>query len=323
MTIETSILILTKNEEKNIGKCIESILSSNYPGNKYEIILVDSNSEDRTIEIAKNYGIKIYKLSRGSIGTALNIVLEKSNGIYCFKVDGDSIVPPDFIKDAIEILKKERNTAAVTGKRIENNKNNLVGQMYAMRFAKDKFGYISTLGGNFIFNKNIVKRTINKFPDSHCAEERLMCMKLNTHGYKTKRIGTISMIHDSSGENISLLNFIKKNIWYAYENYVLFKHLTNKERIKYADPHFFLLLIIAFSISLSLYFKDILFLLVIALIYIAVCVKFFSKRVYFGTKIAIITAFIDSFLFYIRSLALLYYLLKPSKTEYLKVEEVT
>ncbi len=53
--ISLSVLILTKNEEKNIKRAIKSVLSI-----ADEIIVLDSGSTDKTVEIAKNLGAKVY-----------------------------------------------------------------------------------------------------------------------------------------------------------------------------------------------------------------------------------------------------------------------
>ena len=49
-----SILILTRNEENNISTCLESVKSLN------DVVVLDSMSEDGTIEIARRYGVRIY-----------------------------------------------------------------------------------------------------------------------------------------------------------------------------------------------------------------------------------------------------------------------
>lgn len=50
-----SIIVTTKNEEKNIKNCLRSILQQAYHGDKIEMIVVDNNSTDRTREIARRY----------------------------------------------------------------------------------------------------------------------------------------------------------------------------------------------------------------------------------------------------------------------------
>lgn len=58
--IKVSVILTTKNEEKNIASCLESIKNQNYPSDKIEIIIVDNDSIDRTKKIALRYTDKVY-----------------------------------------------------------------------------------------------------------------------------------------------------------------------------------------------------------------------------------------------------------------------
>jgi len=53
-----SVIITTKNEEKNIADCLESIKAQIYPQDKIEIIVVDNNYTDRTKENTRRYSVK-------------------------------------------------------------------------------------------------------------------------------------------------------------------------------------------------------------------------------------------------------------------------
>lgn len=59
--VECSISILTKNEEANIGACLEAVFSQRGVG-EFEIILVDSGSTDATLSIARGYPIRIEQI---------------------------------------------------------------------------------------------------------------------------------------------------------------------------------------------------------------------------------------------------------------------
>ena len=50
-----SVVIATKNEEKNIENCIKSILDQDFSKENIEIIVVDNNSQDQVLSIAKKY----------------------------------------------------------------------------------------------------------------------------------------------------------------------------------------------------------------------------------------------------------------------------
>src|SRR5581483_3146453 len=56
-----SILILSKNEEANIAACLDAVYSQK-PAVPYEVIVVDSGSTDRTVEIASRYPVRLEQI---------------------------------------------------------------------------------------------------------------------------------------------------------------------------------------------------------------------------------------------------------------------
>lgn len=79
---ETSIIIRTYNEEKHLGNLLRAISEQSYKD--YEVIVVDSSSRDRTVEIAEQFGAKVISIeSRDfTFGYALNVGCEASRGKY-------------------------------------------------------------------------------------------------------------------------------------------------------------------------------------------------------------------------------------------------
>ena len=63
--IEISVLVLTKNEARNVGACLEAIFSQQTSA-EFEVIVVDSGSSDETLEIARQYPAKIYEIPVGT-----------------------------------------------------------------------------------------------------------------------------------------------------------------------------------------------------------------------------------------------------------------
>lgn len=84
-----SLIICGYNEEENIEECIESCLALNYPKSLYEVIYVDNNSKDRSLELAKKYPIKTFIESTQGLSEARNRGIKNASGqILCF-LDAD------------------------------------------------------------------------------------------------------------------------------------------------------------------------------------------------------------------------------------------
>lgn len=115
MTILVSVVIPAYNEEKIIGKCLESLKNQDFPKNKYEIIVVDNNSTDKTAEIAKKYGVKVVKENKRGIAFARQKGLISSKGKIVCQTDADTILPKYWLKRVYAIFKTDRKIVGVGG----------------------------------------------------------------------------------------------------------------------------------------------------------------------------------------------------------------
>ncbi len=93
--VQISVIIPTYNEEENLSACLLALKSSDF--SDYEILIVDGNSKDRTIEIAKKHGCRVYKRKRSGIGDARNFGAMKSSGEILAFLDADSIPCPGWL----------------------------------------------------------------------------------------------------------------------------------------------------------------------------------------------------------------------------------
>ena len=67
--VELSVVLITRNQDWNIARLVQSVMNE-AAGLSYEIVLVDSASTDRTVEIALNYPIRIVRLDENQRLTA-------------------------------------------------------------------------------------------------------------------------------------------------------------------------------------------------------------------------------------------------------------
>ena len=103
--MKLSIITVCLNSEKTIKRCIDSVLSQNYPKNKIEYIVIDGGSTDKTTKIIKKKSNKIFywhsKKDKG-IYDAMNIGIKKSSGQIIGILNSDDF----YYKNTFNILAK-------------------------------------------------------------------------------------------------------------------------------------------------------------------------------------------------------------------------
>ena len=115
---EISIIIRTKNEEKWIGHCLAMLEKQSFTD--HEVILVDNESTDHTVEIAKRYKLQeIVNIGEFRPGNAINEGIRMSSGDYIVCLSAHC-VPKD--RDWLATLRRnfdiEKNIAGVYGRQL-------------------------------------------------------------------------------------------------------------------------------------------------------------------------------------------------------------
>lgn len=123
-----SIVIAIRNEEVHIRECLEALLNQNYPEDKYEIIVVDGMSEDKTKEIVKNVNeaynnrIKFLENPKKLASPGRNIGIKEAIGDYVGVFGGHTIASKNWIKELIKILiNADENIAAIGSTTLTGN----------------------------------------------------------------------------------------------------------------------------------------------------------------------------------------------------------
>src|SRR5579864_9176833 len=89
--MQLSVVIITFNEEANIGRTLASVQPLVADG-KGEIIVVDSGSTDRTIEIAKSFGAKVFVEEWKGYAAQKNSAIEKAEWQWILSLDADECI---------------------------------------------------------------------------------------------------------------------------------------------------------------------------------------------------------------------------------------
>lgn len=104
MKVPISVVIITKNEEKNLPKCLESVSFAE------EIIILDCGSKDKTVEIAKNFGCKVFVEPWKGYGPQKQSAVEKTSNRWVLSLDADERLP----SETVTIIKEKINRPNVS-----------------------------------------------------------------------------------------------------------------------------------------------------------------------------------------------------------------
>lgn len=107
-----SVVVTTKNEEKNIGFCLDSVLNQTYPRRYIETIVVDNKSLDRTVQIAKKRRATVYTHGNER-SEQRNFGAKKSHGSYYIYIDADMRLNKKVLAQCVSRLEKDRLLVAV------------------------------------------------------------------------------------------------------------------------------------------------------------------------------------------------------------------
>jgi glycosyltransferase involved in cell wall biosynthesis len=196
---EVSIVIKALNEERHIAGAIESALAA-LDGVDGEIVLADSASTDRTVEIASKYPVKIVRLRRledRSCGAGVQLAYQHSRGRYVYLLDGDMRLHAEFLPAGIRFLEEHRDFAGAGGVIIERATDNVE---YIKRAAAQdvgrSVGEVRRLDCGGLYRREAID-AVGYFGDRnlHSGEEFELGLRLRALGWKLARIGVPAIDH--------------------------------------------------------------------------------------------------------------------------------
>jgi len=138
---KVSVVIAVRNEAENINDLLTSLLHQTYPKNSFEIIIVDDNSDDKTLDIVKKFKVENTDLNMRTILSsgqgkkeALKDGFEATDTEIIITTDGDCIVGNDWIKNYVSFLENDDVQLAFGPVFYHHNKN-LIQKIFSLEFS--------------------------------------------------------------------------------------------------------------------------------------------------------------------------------------------
>ena len=107
-----SVVLITHNEEANLDRTLASVQPLVADG-KGEIIVVDSGSTDRTVEIARSYGAKVFVEAWQGFAAQKNSAIDKATGDWILSLDADEELEPSLVEEIDKLFPSKRLTRDV------------------------------------------------------------------------------------------------------------------------------------------------------------------------------------------------------------------
>lgn len=190
-----SVVVPAFNEEKVICRTLESLLSSTYQ--KFEVIVVDDGSADRTFEVvADNFrdfkNVSIFRKENGGKAAALNFGWRHAAGEIIVALDADTIFRPETISELVSHF-SDRKIGAVAGNAKVGNRINMVTRWQALEYVTSQnfdrraFSLLNCImvvpGSVGAWRREVLEKT-GGFSRDTLAEDQDLTIEVNKLGYE-------------------------------------------------------------------------------------------------------------------------------------------
>lgn len=209
--MKASIIILTKNGEKSIKRCLDKIAGQKF-GHDFEIIAIDSGSTDKTMDLLKSHplNIRVYEIPAGdfSHSRTRNLGALLATGEYVVYLTQDSEpVDGNWLEYLISPFNKNASVGAVFGRQIPTPNINPVNTFH-MQWIYGEYDLIKHKDSKFEFsrmyfnfsnvNSAVKKDLLLRFPFSEdllFCEDVYLAKQLLSNGYKIAYSAKAAVFH--------------------------------------------------------------------------------------------------------------------------------
>lgn len=256
-----SALLVTRNEEEFIERALLSLINQTYPKTRYEIIVIDGESTDGTLDIVNQlicqyssdiFSIRVISNPKRILATGWNIGIKNASGDYVVRIDAHGEVASDFLEKSVNTILSIPDTICVGGKlntKSINGDDNTVSKVLSSPFGvgnssfriSNKPGYSDTVVYG-LYKKEIFEE-VGYFNEKYVRNQDIeFHSRIRKAGGKFYFNPEINCVYYSR-------NTVKKMLKQAFSNgewnMVLLKHQTNAVRLRHLVPLAFVLYIIA------------------------------------------------------------------------------
>jgi len=275
-----SVIIPAYNEEKNIGRLLESIAAQAGLNEEFncEIIVVDNGSTDKTVDYSRTFGAKVYIRPDASIADLRNYGASCAFGEFLLFSDADNIFTTSVVRTVIAIFNTEScHAIGPDGLRPVEPVSWMQRIWYFHTRLFDKPNQsmaVDNLSSGFFAVRRDVFDQVDGFNGAlSIGEDSDLSLRLRAKGFLLLRTNRFLIFN--SGHPANILAFVKREFWHGDSIGLLLQHKNIDLLTMYLFLHFFgvVTLVYCLSFGVNIYLS----ILLITLIGAAPSYKSFKK----------------------------------------------
>jgi glycosyltransferase involved in cell wall biosynthesis len=215
--LDFSVVIPAKNEELHIADCLRSIFLINFDEKRYEVLVIDNGSTDRTVEVAQSMGATVFEKPGLTISGLRNFGASKANGKVLAFLDADCTVENDWLSNASKYLELSHIAAFGSAPILPPKTTWVQAAWFHIRVKKNEVEDVDWLESMNMFIPKQVFIAVGGFDETLITcEDHELSQRVSQKG-RIVSDQRIRAVHH--GEADTLGRFFRKERWRATSNY--------------------------------------------------------------------------------------------------------
>ena len=215
--VSISIIIPALNEEKMIGRCLESLTTLAFARDRFEVLVVDNGSRDKTVNIADSFkdrlNLKVLQQTDVCISALRNLGARSAAGDILAFLDADCLAPADWL-DHIFSLAAAGGTGVIGAHYLLPEDSSWVGRTWHRYQEASKSGEVSHVpAGDLIMRRDDFLK-LGSFDETiQTNEDYELCDRARKAGMHVRAFPQIGVIHLGTAQSLRV--FFRKQAWHG------------------------------------------------------------------------------------------------------------
>ncbi|MGB9120660.1 MAG: glycosyltransferase [Candidatus Angelobacter sp.] len=215
--VKISIIIPALNEEKMIGRCLESLTKLVFARDRFEVLVIDNGSRDRTLAIADSFkdrlNLKVLQQAGVHISALRNLGARAATGDILAFLDADCLAPADWL-DQMLVLAPANGAGVLGAHYLLPEDSSWVGRTWHRYQEAPKSGEVSHVpAGDLIMRREDFLKLGGFDETIQTNEDYELCERARKAGMDVRAFPQIGVIHLGTAQSLRV--FFRKQAWHG------------------------------------------------------------------------------------------------------------